>query len=438
MDRNDNIDPNLDNTFKYVQWKTDVDRKLASLQERVALLEGEASKKSVTNFSNEQEIVQLKSSRQNSSGDAISFTERLKTERTARYQCLWLLVCLICFLYFGVTQLIEADMNEKSLWKPESKRYVLDYSSSEEQFKMPYLWIHFFLYPKNQTVAGKLDDEKIMENIIENVVSSSFVEEANINFLYTNFSWAIRKQEIKEVIGNFSGWTLGGIGISVRLILSDPGTLMESWQTNLRVNIPTLTFNDTYMVRYFKVNVGRTIDYDLSQFEFILYDDDWSKYHNNQSNQVFFLAYREKVTETYGNKKEVGTIETELTQKIWTNYEDTYGRTGMEVKKGDVVIIFKPDLAVEHWKEYVAFGYLDWVTGMGGLFSLMTTIFFWFAFYLTKFPGSDGSVGILPEMSFVFANFESIQGIRCDKLNNGSDETNQTKGDNQEFIFSSR
>jgi hypothetical protein len=435
MDRSKDSLPNLDHTFNYVQWKRNVDQELASLQERVALLEGETNKKSATNAPNERHIVQAESSTKYSNefaGDAISFTERLKTERTARFQCLWLLICIICFLYFGIYQLNVADMNEKSQWKPESKRYVLDYTSSEEQFKMPYLWINFFLELVNKTTSDDLDVNKT----ISQVMNSSFLRGAKISYLQSNFSWVIRDQEIKEDVGSYSGLLFGTVGIMVRISLSDPGILVEDWQTILRINILSLSFNDTYKVRYLKAKVARTADHDLSKFEFINYDDDWSNFDNYEVNQVFFIEYKEKVTKMYDSEEEVSMIESELTQEIWARASDIYARTGFDVQKGDVVINFKPDLSVEHWIEYVSYGYLDWVTGMGGLFSLMTTIFFWFAYYLTKVPGNEGSVGILPEMSFVFANFEMIQGIRYEKLTDRREETDQTKVDNQKLIFS--
>jgi len=425
-----NVNPQLDQTFKYAQWKTDVDRKLASLQTRVALLEREASKRLVSDSLNEGQNLDLKTSTE-SAGGAISFTELLKSQRTARFQCCWLLICIIFFLYFMVSQLIEADLNEKSEWKPEWKRYVLDYSSPGEQYKMPYLWFQFFLYPENKTESDGID----VNETIAQVMNSSFLGEARVTSLYSNFSWAIHKQEIEEAVGFYSGSSLDGIGVLIRLSLADAGAFMANWQTVIRINIPSLSLNGTYSVRYFKTKVGRTIEHDLGQYEFINYDEDWSKFEDDESHQLFFIEYNEKVTKMYRGTVEVGTIESQLTQTIWTTAEDSYIRTKIEVEKGDLVFLFKPDLSVDYWTEYVAYGYWDWLTGMGGIFSLMSTIFFWVAYYLAKLSDEDGHVGILPDMSFTFANFEMIRGIQCSELNQKGKESKQGKEGHDDLIL---
>jgi len=411
-----NVNPQLDCTFKWAQWKTDVVRELASLQTRVALLEREASKRLVSYSLNEGQNHELKTSTQNlseSAGGAKSFTDRLKTQRAARFQCCWLLICIIFFLYFAVNQLIEADLNEKSQWKPEWKRYVLDYNSPGEQYKMPYLWLQFFLQPENETGSDGVD----VDETIAQVLNSSFLGETRLTFLRSNFSWGRDKQEIEEAVGFYSGSSFGGIGVLIRLTLADPGAFFENWQTILQVNIPSLSFNETYSMTHLKLKVGRTMEKDLTLYEFIDYDSNWTNFED-EAHQMFVIEYSEKVTKKYRSTEEVGIIESELTQTLWPSAEETYSIAGIEVEKGDLVFSFKPDLSVEHWEEYVAFGYWDWLTGMGGIFSLMSTIFFWFAYYLAKLTDPDG-VGILPEMSFVFANFETIRGIQCPELNHG-------------------
>jgi len=330
-----------------------------------------------------------------------------------------------------VQRFIEADLNEKSEWKPEWKRYVIDYSSSSEQYyKMPYLWLQFFLHPENE--IG--NDGANVNEVIAQVMKSSFIGESRVTYLRSNFSWAIHNQEIVVAVGNYTGSSSDGIGVLVKLGLADPGALMADWQTVLQVNILALTLNGTYSVRYLKTKVGRTMETDWSQYEFINYDENWSSFDSDESHQLFFIEYNEKVTKKYSNSEEVSRIESRLAQTVWTTVQDSYSRSMIEVDKGDLLFLFKPDLSVDHWMEYVAFGYWDWITGMGGIFSLVSTLFFWLAYYLGRLCGSEGSVGILPEMSFTFANLEMIQGIQYSELNKQKEENGKRKKDGDDII----
>jgi len=76
------------------------------------------------------------------------------------------------------------------------------------------------------------------------------------------------------------------------------------------------------------------------------------------------------------------------------------------------LLYLTPDIVVEHWEEYVAFGYEDWITGMGGLFSLITFVFFWISYYVAVYFGDGETMGILPIMSFSFYNFEETHWIK--------------------------
>jgi len=318
-----------------------------------------------------------------------------------------------------VIKFIEADLHEKSEWKPEWKTHVVDYSSSSEQYyKMPYLWLQFFLHPVNETEKNVVN----VTEVIAQVMNSSFIGESRVIYTQSNFTWGGHKQEIVEAVGNYSGTLSNGIGVLVRLDLEDASAVKANWLTVLQVNILALSLNGTYSVRYLKTKVGRTIELDFSQYEFINYEENCSNFDDDEAHQIFFIEYNEKVTKKYRSNEEVSTIESRLAQKICTTAEDSYSRTMIKVRKGDLLFHFKPNLAVDHWMEYVDFGYWDWLTSIGGIFSLMSTLFFWLAYYLAILFASDGSVGILPEMSFVFANFEMIRRFQCSEKNNRRDD----------------
>jgi len=266
-------------------------------------------------------------------------------------------------------------------------------------------------------VNGTNGDDIDIDTVISEVLNNSFIGDARITYLLSNFSWSINEQEIDVAAASFSkpSSDSNGIGILLKLTLADPEPMLSNWQTVLRVNMLALSSNNTYLVKYLKTKVSRTFDQDLATYGFLNYNDDWSNFDENEALELFFIEYSEKVTQKYRSTKAVYTMESQLRQSIWTTAEDALGRTGFQVQKGDLILIYKPDLSVDHWTEYVAFGYWDWLTGIGGMFSIMSTVFFLFAYYLSKIFATDGSVGILPEMSFVFANFEEIRGIQSTK-----------------------
>merc|ERR1719268_574338 len=146
-------------------------------------------------------------------------------------------------------------------------------------------------------------------------MKSSFIGESRVTHLRSNFSWAIHNQEIVVAVGNYTGSSSDGIGVLVKLGLADPGALMADWQTVLQVNILALTLNGTYSVRYLKTKVGRTMELDFSEYEFINYEDNCSNFHDDEAHQIFFIEYNEKVTKKYRSNEEVSTIESRLAQK---------------------------------------------------------------------------------------------------------------------------
>ena len=77
-----------------------------------------------------------------------------------------------------------------------------------------------------------------------------------------------------------------------------------------------------------------------------------------------------------------------------------------------MLLHIKPDLQVDNWKEYVALGYGDWFTGMGGLFSIIVTGFLWVAYGTAVFFGDGLSMGILPGLSYNFFSYEEVMWIK--------------------------
>jgi len=114
------------------------------------------------------------------------------------------------------------------------------------------------------------------------------------------------------------------------------------------------------------------------------------------------VDYQEKVTRKISNEY-VYSFSSSLE---WIEME------GRENEAGCVKFELRPDLMIEHWAEYVNYNYYDWCSWMGGIISIASILFFWGAYYLAVFFGESNSMGILPEMSFVFHNYETVQLLK--------------------------
>merc|ERR1719382_1628655 len=83
------------------------------------------------------------------------------------------------------------------------------------------------------------------------------------------------------------------------------------------------------------------------------------------------------------------------------------------VNDSDILALVLPDLLVDHWEEYVEYGYWEWFTAMGGLFSITCAAFFWISYYVGIMLGHDfAEVVILSQMSLIYWNIENIDIIK--------------------------
>merc|ERR1719419_602980 len=92
-----------------------------------------------------------------------------------------------------------------------------------------------------------------------------------------------------------------------------------------------------------------------------------------------------------------------------TNLEYKYTDNTIESYNGLIAYLIRPDLSVEHWKQFIDYGYVEWLMAMGGLSSLCFTGFVFVASLIAMAIGSNFSMGLLPRFSFTFYNYEKVQ-----------------------------
>ena len=93
---------------------------------------------------------------------------------------------------------------------------------------------------------------------------------------------------------------------------------------------------------------------------------------------------------------------------------------------GCVTLEIKPDFSVDHWEEYVIYGYVDWVMAMGGLISIGMTAFFMVASIIPMAFNNSASFGILPLFSVKYRNTQDITGVK-EILQRHLEDTRSTK-----------
>ena len=73
-------------------------------------------------------------------------------------------------------------------------------------------------------------------------------------------------------------------------------------------------------------------------------------------------------------------------------------------------VLLDADLSVEHWKEYLEYGYIEWIMAMGGVISLGMTTFFFCSWQVVSL--TDGiHMGILPTISLLYSNYYTINEV---------------------------
>jgi len=126
---------------------------------------------------------------------------------------------------------------------------------------------------------------------------------------------------------------------------------------------------------------------------------------------VFIIGYQETVFHKYRTDDQFSNFDLTWSQSMKSTAYFA-GVANITLEDCSLLLRIEPNLEVDHWTEYVAFSYADWLTGMGGLFSLMTTGFLWTSYGLALSCGNGISMGILPVLSFNFFSYEELLWIK--------------------------
>jgi len=326
----------------------------------------------------------------------------LKKKRVARLQCTWLLVCVLVFTWIGIEQFVRARSNEESEWKPEKIIQVNDYGiqGKMQQYEMPNVYILFEAKSleasnwNNQSINTVFDNLLVSQNYFNDSVGIGYVTAS----LQTIGSSLI-VEEAKVVPLKLRSSTSFFGCFEIRL--ANPDKTKGSFWFWIHLAADKLTLNNKLRIVGFWVYVARDIKW-LSTSN-VVYLAGRDVIYKNET-MSYNVKYTETIYKYLDNRKPYHHFNAEL---VTTDYAERWVGT-----KQGLSMIFRGNEIVETWAEYVDFSYTDWIISMGGMLSLVTFFFYFFAYHTAEMLSGNASLGILPVMSKVFRNLELLSRIK--------------------------
>lgn len=375
-------------------WRAAVTRDIAELRNRINLLEFRTNDNSEVSLNAEKAIDELKHSDLDYSGTA-SRVHKLTCKRltpVVALQSFWMFACLVIFLSIGISQFITANANSRSHWKPEKKTLVIDYTvgNPTAQYDMPIFWLTFGFINN----SSQWSDEMMNETLTHMLQNHRELYIANLTYVHN---------EKRSKIVDCEADSVHDMGIMDQ----------RFWATlGLKCENPGATFGDFYVwisMNMFEFSTLRNVDR-VTGLYFIA-DRHLSVWYNGpyltfdtEHHGFYGVEYWEDVVDRIDGRSYY-IFETNLQWQDKQEFGDS----------GEMLLMVKPDLSVDHWTEYVSYGYVEWLMAMGGLLSVCAAVFFFGASRIAlAFDGSAASMGILPVFSYTFYNYDKVvEVVNC-------------------------
>jgi len=256
-------------------------------------------------------------------------------------QILWLLFCLTLVMGIGIYNLIQADKNQKAVLKPQKLWYAINYALGERQYEMPKVAITMDL-----AYRVPYDEMLTQLDVLKDNVVASYAVYGGDDDIDANLTIDMSRDSEQDRF------------VVVRLDIYFEGRGPEARARPGANNLTAtyVAFGDISTFEVEGLNVGFYRDPDGTFMD--------RAYLPFQIDSHYMLQYKEKVVHTYD-----GSTISEISQSTSQIFQDF---TDSDTSFSLWITIFP---IVEHWQEYVEYGYTDWFTGMAGLISLAITIF---------------------------------------------------------------
>jgi len=335
----------------------------------------------------------------------------IRSEKAAFLQCMWLIIMVITLSTFGILQFLRAHENVSSESKPEKKWQTVDYrdSKSDKQYEMPYIYLYFRCISQDESVNpdSNWSYEEINETLTYLLESLNFFNNsATITYINEEFNLMTKELPIVEAKASFEEALVYGYAFYgyFRLQPANPDPSLGSFQYRLYIDTGAFSRGLPLWVDGFWVSVNREMS--IMNWEKTIYvSNGMAIKHGSKISAT--IDYDEKVLRTWRH----GNINY-FSSKLGWYYAEEYNNDSADWEAGMMDITFRGNLMIEHWEEYVSYSYYDWISGMGGMLSIASITFLWGAYYIAVVFGDKNTMGILPGISFVFSNLETIQDIK--------------------------
>lgn len=383
-------------------WKLAVERDMGELRERVLKLElqnNDGFPKKVQSLKDQESFATAEDD-----GFCGLFTcfHLIRTRKASLLQCIWLSFFIIFLTTYGTIEFLRARANTQAEFKPEKKQRTVNYYETRDSnliYEMPYIYFWFFGGHTNKSYQPNVNETLL--RLLES--QNYFVNSTNIGYLNGEADdlKTYLPLPIEEAKAFYPprGVTDEMFTGCFRLKLKNPDPSRGYFQFMVSINIQKLTLNGTMWLDGFWVAVAREMtDTYWGELVYVPIEDALSKGSNINSH----IDFDEKVTHRY-QSDDVHSFSSSL---AW--YEEEWDSD----ETGKLAIMFRANLMIEHWGEYVDFGYLDWFSSVGGMISVSSIFFIWGAYFLAVMFGDKNRMGILPEISFVFSNFETVHLLK--------------------------
>jgi len=422
--------PELDRTF-CMEWRTNVEKNILQINKRLSALEKEYQELRVKehkwaseqNCFNTKEIEKLFSAEEVEPVDSFAtadykgkwcfstFTTIAKSKRDAQLQIIYLITCLIIVLYYGIDSFYEAKENEEAYFKPEKKKYVQNYAIADENYTVPYISFYWYISANDINESSSMNQTKLADQLLESQGSFS----NSVRYIYHgNGSGHDKFTEFPDTaatvyIDSRLGSAANGFWGVFKLEVSHPDPVNGIWTMAILLDIEAMFLDGSVTLEYLWLTVTRD---EIGWMDDGMIPLSWDITTDNETIHMFMTRWDETVTQMHKSELFYHDIVEYLESESIVSIHLLNVTEGIAADSSDICILLEPDLEVEHWGQYVAFGYFQWLTGMGGLLSLMTTTFFLVSYYTTAFLGSGISMGILPCLSFNFSSYEDVHWIK--------------------------
>jgi len=432
MTQDSALDSNLDAAFDQANWRSwrgNVNSNILKLSERISFLENELANTTMSHVNEEikseqnnthspsllsctQSDLQIYSQITESFADADHFgigylaalVAIVKSKTYARFQLILLFGCVIVYLWYGNLTLSRAMANMQSDFKPEKKDYSINYGSSDqvEPYQVPYIHINFFIIFENINKIS-LNITHLLDQLLK---SQDWFHERAM-FMYDDLSWeyanvtAVPFQASGEVPLEGEDF---GVHVNLRLKLDEPSP-GKGWFIALSIDLGRIQMIANVKVGDVTLRISR--DEDPAGIPLVL------NYNKEEDSMVdvFMIGYQETVFHKYRTNDQLSNFDITWSQSTKSTAYFV-GIVNITLEDNSLLLRIEPKLEVDHWTEYVAFSYTDWLSGMGGLFSLMAMGFLWTSYGLALSCGDGISMGILPGLSFNFFSYEELLWIK--------------------------